>query len=262
VATSGVTHATPAAFGAHVPSRHCQNEIARQYIQVTEVDVILGGGREKFTSTRDQADSCGTFGNFITDAKNSGYEIVSTEQQLEKAVAAGEKKLLGLFTGEGKTPELFRLLPENSYPPNEPTLPQMTEAALEILEKDKEGFFLLVEGSQIDWANHRHNVCYQVSETLAFDSAVQVVLDWLDEEPSRKHTTLLIIAPDHETGGFAILGIEGSNYKPGDVVEDAWTTQGHTASDVVFWSQGPGSQDLGKAIDNTDVYKVMLKVFE
>jgi alkaline phosphatase len=262
VATSAVTHATPAAFGAPVPSRHFQNEIARQYVQVTEVDVILGGGMEKFTSTRDKADACGTFGNFIPDAKNSGYEIVFTQHQLEKAVAGGAKKLLGLFTAEGKAPELFRLFPETPYPPNEPTLPQMTKAALAILEKDRDGFFLLVEGSQIDWANHRNSVCYQLSETLAFDSAVQVVLDWLNEEPSRKRTTLLIIAPDHETGGFAILGAEASNYKCGDVVKDAWATHGHTAADVVFWSQGPGSQKLGKAIDNTDVYKVMLKVLE
>jgi len=262
VATSAVTHATPAAFGAHVPSRGCENEIARQYVQVTEVDVILGGGVQRFISTEDKADSCGTFGNFITAAEENGYEIVLTEQELEKAVVTGAHKLLGLFASDGKSPELFRVLPENTYPGGEPTLPKMTAAALEILEKDKDGFFLLVEGSQIDWANHRHNVPYQVGETLAFDAAVKVVLDWLNEEPSRKSTTLIIIAPDHETGGFAIHGVEGENYKSGDLVEDAWATQGHTATDVVIWSQGPGSQDLGRAIDNTEVYKVMLKVFE
>jgi alkaline phosphatase len=262
VVTSAVTHATPAAFGAHVPSRGCENEIAHQYVQVTAVDVILGGGVETFNSTEDKGDNCGTFGNFITDAEENGYEIVFSEQELEKAVIGGAKKLLGLFAPDGKSPELFRVLPENIYPPGEPTLPKMTAAALEILEKDKDGFFLLIEGSQIDWANHRHNVFYQVGETLAFDAAVKVVLDWLNEQPSRKHTTLIIIAPDHETGGFAINGAGGKNYKPGELVEDLWATQGHTATDVVIWSQGPGSQDLGRAIDNTDVYRVMRKVLE
>jgi len=260
VVTSTVTHATPAAFGAHVPSRECENEIARQYVQVTEVDVILGGGVERFNSTEDKIDNCSTFGNFITVARDHGYEVVFTEQELKKAVARGTNKLLGLFAPKGKSPELFRGLPENSYRRDEPTLPRMTAAALEILAKDKDGFFLLIEGSQIDWAGHRHNLFYQVCETLAFDASVKVVLDWLNKEPSRKHTTLMIIAPDHETGGFAIDGAEGRNYKAGDFVEDVWASQGHTASDVVIWSQGPGSQALGRAIDNTDLYRVMRKV--
>jgi alkaline phosphatase len=260
VVTSTVTHATPAAFGAHVSSRYCENEIARQYIQVTQMDVILGGGLTHFNSNARQTDKCGTFGNFIADAENNGYEVVYTTKELVSAVAKGSKKMLGLFSLKGKTPELFRVNPAEPYRKEEPTLPQMTAAALEVLEKDKDGFFLLVEGSQIDWANHRNDVAYQVGETLAFDHAVQVVQDWIKVKPRRRQHTLVIIAPDHETGGFAINDPGGENYQSGDLVDGAWTTTGHTAGDVLIWSQGPGSENLGRAVDNTDIYKVMREV--
>lgn len=260
VVTSTVTHATPAAFGSHVPSRRCEKEIARQYIQVTEVDVILGGGRKKFKSTEKQADECGTFGDFIADAERKGYQVVYTKKVLDGVVAKGSRKILGLFTPKGKTPELFRLYPEEHYQAEEPTLPQMTTAALESVEKDEDGFFLLVEGSQIDWASHRNDVAYQIGETLAFDEAVKVVLDWINEKPNRRQNTLVIISADHETGGFAISGARGRKYKRGDIVDHGWTSKGHTAEDVVIWSQGPGSKFLGRAVDNTDLYKVMRDV--
>jgi alkaline phosphatase len=240
VVSSTVTHATPAAFGTHVSSRYCENEIARQYIQVTEVDVILGGGLKHFNSTDTQADKCGTFGNFIADAKNNSYDVVYTGKELDSAVAKGSKKILGLFTLKGKTPELFRVNPAEYYSKEEPTLPQMTAAALKVLEKDEDGFFLLVE----------------------FDHAVQRVLDWINEKPSRRQHTLLIIVPDHETGGFAINDTSGGKYQPGDLVHGAWATTDHTAGDVLIWSQGPGSEYLGRAVDNTDIYKVMREVLK
>ncbi len=262
VATSTVTHATPAAFGAHVPSRRCENEIARQYIQLTGVEVILGGGSEKFNTTKTNVDDCGTFGDFSMAARMRGYDVVYTKEAMEQATSRETKKLLGLFAPNAKSPELFRVFPEKQYRVDEPTLPQMTAAALEILEKNHDGFFLLVEGSQIDWAGHDNNLPYQISETLAFDEAVKVVLDWIDTEQARKLETLVIIAPDHETGGFAIRGARKNNYKPGDLVNHTWTTTKHAAGDVVIWSQGPGSQYLGRAVDNTDLYKVMRQVLK
>ena len=262
VVTSTVTHATPAAFGSHVPSRRCEKEIARQYIQVTEVDVILGGGRKKFKSTEKQADACGTFGDFIADAERKGYQIVYTKKALDGVVAKRSRKILGLFAPKGKTPERFRLYPEEHYEAEEPTLPQMTAAALETVEKDEDGFFLLVEGSQIDWASHRNDIAYQIGETLAFDEAVKVVLDWISEKPNRRQKTLIIISADHETGGFAISSARGRKYKRGDIVDHGWTGTGHTAEDMLIWSQGPGSQYLGRAVDNTDLYRVMREVIK
>ena len=262
VVTSTVTHATPAAFASHVPSRRCEKEIARQYIQVTEVDVILGGGRKKFKSTEKQADECGIFGDFIAEAERKGYQIVYTRKALDSVVAKSSTKILGLFAPKGKTPELFRVYPEEHYQAEEPTLPHMTAAALDIVERAEDGFFLVVEGSQIDWASHRNDVAYQIGETLAFDQAVKVVLDWINEKPYRRQNTLVVITADHETGGFAISGAGGRKYKRGDIVDHGWISTGHTAEDILIWSQGPGSQYLGKGVDNTDLYKVMLKVLK
>ena len=226
------------------------------------MDVILGGGRKIFKSTEKQADECGTFGDFIAEAERKGYQIVYTKKALDGVVARSSRKILGLFSRKGKTPELFRVYSEKHYRAEEPTLPQMTAAALEIVERAEDGFFLVVEGSQIDWASHRNDVAYQIGETLAFDEAVKVVLDWINEKPNRRQHTLVIISADHETGGFAISGVGGRKYKRGDIVDHGWTTTGHTAEDMLIWSQGPGSQYLGRGVDNTDLYRVMRKVLK
>ncbi|NJD53420.1 MAG: alkaline phosphatase [Candidatus Methanoperedens sp.] len=254
VATSTITHATPAVFGSHVKSRNCENEIARQYIQVTGVDVMLGGGVEKFNSTKQ--DKCGTSGNFISQAEQKGYSLVYTKAGMDSAVANGTVKLLGLFNNSSMTPEYLR-----TSGITEPRLPEMTSGALDILEKDRDGFFLMVEGSQVDWANHANDLNYQIGETLAFDEAVKVVLDWVNENPARREHTLLIVVPDHETGGFAINGPD-KLLSAGESVDAGWTSGDHTGVDTIIWSQGPGSKALGRAVDNTDLYGVMAKAIK
>jgi alkaline phosphatase len=254
VATSTITHATPAVFGAHVKDRNCENEIARQYIELTGVDVMLGSGVAKFNSTG--SDACGTSGNFIAEASQKGYPVVYTKAGMDSAVANGTRKLLGLFNDSGMTPEYLRV-PGTT----EPRLPEMTTDALKILEKDGDGFFIMIEGSQVDWANHANDLKYQLGETLAFDESVKVVLDWINASPERKAHTLLIVVPDHETGGFAING-PNRLLNAGESVDAAWTSLDHTGVDTIIWSQGPGSKALGRAIDNTDIYGVMVKAFE
>jgi alkaline phosphatase len=116
---------------------------------------------------------------------------------------------------------------------------------------------MMVEGSQIDWAGHGNAIEYQMAEMLAFDAAVEVVQDWLDERPNRKAQTLVVLVGDHDTGGFAVNGPYGSLSDQGDLVEDGWTSGGHTAVDTVIWSQGPGSEFLGMPVDNTNLFAVM-----
>ncbi len=248
VATSTITHATPAVFGAHVKSRSCEQEIARQYIEVTRPDVMLGGGLAKFTAAK--PDKCGTAGNFIVEAMKEGYAVAYTKQDMDYAVSNGARRLLGLFNNSGMTPEYQR-----TPGITEPRLPEMTKAALDILERSEGGFFVMIEGSQIDWGNHANDLQYQTGETLAFDEAVKVVLDWINASPERKQHTLLIVVADHETGGFSVNGNEDGGvlgqFVPG------WTSTGHTGVDTLIWSQGPGSKALGRAIDNTDIYRIM-----
>lgn len=250
VVTDGITEATPAAFGAHVPTRDCRQEIGRQYLESTGVNVLLGGGLSEFNT--ETPDPCGTKGNLLGTAREKGYEVVRNREELKKAVAAGSHKILGLFHARGMTPEVQR--PAAS---TEPRLPEMTAAALKILEKDRYGFFLLVEGSLVDKANHRNNYPMQLGEVLAFDEAVAVVRDWIKADRTRQDKTLLIVVADHETGGFAINGPAASLPGPGAALETAWTGKGHTAVDTLVWSEGPGSENLARSMDNTDIYRVM-----
>ena len=258
VATSTITHATPAAFGAHVKLRNCENEIARQYIHKTGVDVILGGGKLRFNSTA--PDSCGAAGDFIPEAQAKGYTVVYTRDEL--LGVQNPKKLLGLFS-EGPLAPGPKRAGDDTIKTREPTLAEMTGAALKILEKNAKGFFLLVEASQVDWANHANNQEYQLAEILALDEAVGVVLDWVNAKVERKSETLIIVVPDHETGGFAINGPLGSTItQPGQLITAGWTTKNHTAMDTIIWSQGSYSQYLGRAIDNTDIFHIMKAALE
>jgi alkaline phosphatase len=269
VASSQISHATPAAFGSHVHTRYCGAEIARQFIEDTEVDVILGGGVYKTGNDW----NCESYGesfyydqdDIIDLALDNGYVSVGTENQLQTAIDSGEARILGLFRPykSGKTVEAFRLnpfvdTPYPDYPEGEPTLPQMTRAALDVLEQDNDGFFLVVEGSQIDWANHANDLHYQLAEMLAFDEAVGEVLDWIDEQPSRRKQTLLIVVPDHDTAGFAVNGPYGVLSEAGEFVDAGWTSGDHTAVDTLIWAQGPQAERLAGPCDNTDLYEVML----
>ncbi len=258
VSTSNWTHATPAVWGAHVHNRKCEFTIAEQILTRTEVDVVLGGGIANNRSScmlphTTDADINALVRRAVTDY---GYTAVYDKHQLQAATEV--EKVVGIFRPGGKTPETFRIDATADYPADEPTLAEMTSAALNVLEDDPRGFFLMVEGSQIDWADHANDVEYQIAETLGFAEAVSVVQRWVNAKWYRSYQTLIVVVADHDTAGFAINGPYGSiPTLPGTIVEDGWTSGGHTAEDVIIYSQGPGSQHLGAALDNTDLYYVM-----
>lgn len=273
VVTQTVTHATPACFAAHVEAplttpptspRSCETEIARQYVEETQPDVILGGGTATFKPLN--PDPCGVTGDFIAEAITLGWTYVDTKDKMDAAVSNGVTKLLGLFAAKNLTPE-FQRLPGTT----EPRLPQTTAAALKILEKHSGGFFLIVEGSLVDSGNHAENIDYQYGEMDAFDEAVKVVRAWIDASPERKEHTLLIVVPDHETGGFAIEGTEAPGGEPLGFFVPAWAfppispehpEAHHTGTDQPIWSSGPGSEMLGMAIDNTFVYRIVKEAMQ
>ncbi|MBP1599465.1 MAG: Alkaline phosphatase [Acidobacteria bacterium] len=263
VATQTITHATPASFGAHVNAplgvspRSCETEIARQYVTESQPDVLLGGGRSKFAPA--SADACGAIGNFSDLAQSLGYTYVTTATELAGAIESQPTKLLGLFAGGQLTPEYLRT-PSTT----EPRLPEMTEAALSVLERNQTGFFLMVEGSLIDSGNHSANIDYLVGEMAAFDASVRVVLDWIAAKPDRMEHALLMVLPDHETGALAIHGTEKPGGEPFGYFWPAYTWRvppepetHHTGGDVVFWVQGPGSEVLAAPIENAFVYHVI-----
>ena len=258
VTTKAITDATPAAFGAHVFSRDCQNEIARQYVKVTRVDVLMGGGLSKFSAkTSGDPSECPAYGgDLLSEAFKEGYVLVQTNAGMDTALSKNPKKLLGLFAKENMTKET-----KKGKRSQEPSLEGMTRATLSILQGYPKGFFLLVEGAQIDTANHENDDAGQLGEVLGFERASKAVLEWLEENPARKAETLLVVMADHETGGFAINGPADRLLHRNEAILPAWTSKGHTGVDTVLWAQGPGSGKLGRAaVENTEVFRLMAEI--
>ena len=191
VSTSQVTHASPAAFVAHVAARRDYAAIADQFLD-NQVDgrpaaqVILGGGTRDFRrEDRDVAQA-------LVD--DMGYTLLETSDDL--AAADGER-LLGLFAPVG--------LPRHwDRPESVPTLAAMAAKAIETLARNEQGFFLVIEGSQVDWAGHGNDIAGVISEMNGLTEAVQVALDFA----AGRDDTLIVITADHETGGLT-LGRDG-----------------------------------------------------
>lgn len=234
VATSTITHATPAAFVAHEFSRHYYEQIASDFLR-DGVDVFIGGGRSHFTDRLDRL-------NLINVLKERNYTVVDTILDLD---AAQGDKLAGL---------LYYDSPPSIIDGRGNMLSQATKKSLEILSKNENGFFLMVEGSQIDWGNHSNNILYQTEEMLDFDRTIGEVLEFAASD----RETLVIITADHETGGLAI---SGGNLKKGLVFGD-YTTNGHTGVMVPVFAYGP-SADLFRGIyENTDIYYKMIQALD
>jgi len=187
VATSSITHATPAAFASHVPDRYMEWEIARQLARAG-VDVMLAGGRRWF-DPKQRPDSL----DLLSDLK-SRSTYVQTPSELAELNTEAMEGLLGLFA-DGHLP---------AAPGRFPTLPAMTRAALQILDQDPDGFFLMVEGSQPDWRGHDNEPMDAITaEMLDLDEAVGVALEYQARNPE----TLIVVTADHDTGGLAVQQI-------------------------------------------------------
>ncbi|MED4130469.1 alkaline phosphatase [Shouchella miscanthi] len=195
VATSTITHATPAAFAAKVESRGSYTEIAKQMMENENVDLLFGGGRTEFLP-ESEGGIRDDDRNLITYAEESGYTYLETRRQLRQWEGEGDK-VLGLFAEEALEPSLNQRT-------DEPSLAEMTHTAIDFLSKEEEGFFLMVEGSQIDWAGHDNDPLYAMTDTEAFEEAVKIAVDYADTHED----TLVVMVGDHDTGGMAVHASE------------------------------------------------------
>lgn len=230
VATSRITHATPAAFVAHVPSRSTEHTIMEQMIH-QGVDVVLGGGR-MYMSGAAGGEKTGNMSDLWDVLRARGYRLAEDRAGLMN-IHSG--KVFALFSEDHMVPEIDR----SRIAPNQPTLEEMTQKAIDILSKDPDGFFLMVEGSQVDWACHANDPAYMVSEILMFDKAVAAALDFA----RRDGRTLLLVLPDHNTAGFSI-GNHSANGKYGrlTVEELLDPLRKMVASSGFLWSQVKNEQ--------------------
>lgn len=214
VSDTRITHATPAAFAAHQTHRSKENAIAIELLN-NEVNVMLSGGLRHWlpqqandkSSALHQQLKTRTGGriniiskrkdnrNLLVEAENKQYTLVFTKSQLEQAKGT---KLLGLFSVSGMPNGIQETATKNDPNRTIPTLKEMAIKALEILSKNDKGFFLMIEGGQIDWTGHDNDTGTMLHEMLKFDETIGYVYEWI----KNRNDTLLIISADHETGGF------------------------------------------------------------
>ena len=232
IATSGVTHATPASFATHIDSRNKYSQIAEQLVE-SEVDVILGGGLEYFLPLDSAGSSRADQLNLISNFEERGYSIVLNRQAM---IEEDSDRIAGFFSPGG-------LPSENRIP----SLSEMTSKAVENLSSNENGFFLMIEGSQIDWGGHANNTPYVLREVKDFDDAIGVVLSFAEQNPG----TLVIVTADHETGGMTINEVNREN----TVVDIAWTSTGHTGTPIPLMAYGPHAVEFSGWWDNTDIGK-------
>lgn len=228
VATSQINHATPAAFGSHDESRNNYNEIADDYYDDLingehKVDVLLGGGTSYFV--RDDRDITKEF-------EKDGYSYVTTRDEM---LNDKNEQILGLFAPKGLDKKIDR-------PAEQPSLKEMTNTALERLDKNKKGFFLMVEGSQIDWAGHDNDVVAAMSDMEDFEEAFQAAIDFAKKDKN----TLVIATADHSTGGMA-LGRDGVYKWDPSAIKAAKKTPDFIAKEIA--TGAPVEETLKKYID-------------
>ena len=294
VSTAEITDATPAVLGAHVAARGCQGPqdmkecpqdkksaggpgaIAEQLVD-HRIDLILGGGRKRFTQAIDGGPDAGK--TVIASAQGQGYTVIGNATEL----AGAQLPVLGLFNdgnmslewkgevakpGAGSGPQRCQ---EGQRPANEPALEAMASTAITLLDGrtagGAQGFFLQIEGASIDKQDHAANPCGQIGETLAFDRAVQVALDYA----ATRNDTLVIVTADHGHSSQIIpldakpLGLsstlttnEGAEMRISYATAPEGGSQEHTGTQVRIAAQGPGAAGVSGVIGQTDLFQIML----
>lgn len=279
VTTTPVTHATPASFYTHRAERGWYNLIGGDLVG-KGIEVIMGGGRNymipKGAIDEEGAPSKRNDGrNIIQELRREGYVYVYDRAGFNLVDPKSTDKLLCLFNTAEMQFELNR--PRDIA--GEPGLWEMTEKALKILSKNKKGFFLLIESGIIDYAAHKHLTPEFLREGIACDKTVGVAMEF-----TRKNRgTLLIVVPDHCTGGPSLVGMHDLSTPDSSVVTKGfphyslntegipvsdggrpvaiqWVkSMGHNGEDVTISAMGPHSEEMDGVIQNTDVFRIMGK---
>ena len=224
IATSSIVHATPASFYAKNISRYNYEDIALQ-LSEHSIDIFVGGGKKYFSSRKDKR-------NLIDEM--DAYSFMKNFRQFEKS----NSSKIGYFTYSAEPPKIIN----NRYP----SLKEITKTTLKKLNSKETLFFLMIEGSQIDWGGHDNDLKYINSEFKDFNAAIQVALDFAKNDGN----TLVVVTADHETGGLAITGGKIAKNK----VTGSFGTKGHTGTMVPVFSFGPFSDTFSGIYDNTNIF--------
>lgn len=236
IATSTITHATPASFYAHRKYRKMELEIA-QDLANSGVDFFAGGGRKFFENREDG-------NNLIAAFEGQGY--IMNLDRLDPSMTIKKEERYGFLLADSGMPKVLEGRGSFLY--------DATKLGIKRLSKNKKGFFLMVEGSQIDWGGHNNDGEYLISELLDFDSVIGQVLDYAEKDKN----TLVIVTADHETGGFTLSSDEGDYNK----IKPSFSTGGHSGTMVPVFAYGPGASEFMGVYENTAIYDKMIKLLQ
>lgn len=308
-----LSHATPAAFSAHNESRNNYEQIARQMILENKLDVIIGCGHPNFNNSGMPAEMDYKYIGGVDvwrqlnqeepvtkfSVENRTYELADvngdgspdpwklvTDINDFEELAAGNKlpdRLLGIpkvhTTLQQSRDEAKLMLPfAQPKTPEIPTLELMTMSAVNVLNQNSNGFFLMVEGGAIDWAGHDNHPGRMIEEMEDFVNAVTAVVEWVETHSSWDET-LVVITSDHETGmlwgevdGTDVLTLVNNNGK-GQLPGMKWYSGDHTNALVPVYARGRGSDlyrsladefdpERGPFIQNTEIAKAVFLLWE
>lgn len=235
VATSTIVHATPASFIAHRPSRKQYEEIASDFMN-TEIDYFVGGGK-KYFDRRSKDDR-----NLIKEMQNKGYVVNDYFKDEFQNLTIDPQSNFAYFTADDDP------IP---YSKGRNYLQSASKAGMEFLKihgdpNDTEGFFMMIEGSQIDWGGHANDADYVISELLEFDNAIGEALRFAQADGE----TLVLVTADHETGGMAI-----NSGSTSDSLNISFSSGYHTATMIPVYAYGPGAELFSGMYENTAIYE-------
>ena len=239
VATSSIVHATPAAFYAHARYRQNYEEIAADLLN-TDIDLFIGGGA-KFFERRESDDR-----NLSDELRERGSDVQSFVDTDIKGMKVDRAKSLGYYTADSEP------LPFSQGREYLVDASRLAVDYLDARDEDNRGFFLMIEGSQIDWGGHSNDSDYIISEMIEFDEAIGAMLNFAQQDGE----TLVIVTADHETGGYAI-----NNGSEMGRIDGAFTSDYHTADLIPVFAYGPGAERFSGIYENTAIFDKMVQLY-
>ncbi|MBK8556338.1 MAG: alkaline phosphatase [Lewinellaceae bacterium] len=237
VVNSHITDATPAAFLAHVPERGMMEDIAA-YFATNSLDCLIGGGQKYFEQRADGQ-------NLYQKMEDSGWQMSGYKTTSLQNTTPNPAHPFAWFSAWEK--------PGTILDGREYLLEATTKATSFLQKRSEKGFFLMVEGSQIDWACHQKNAEWALREIQEFDQVVGAALEFA----RRDGNTLVIVTADHETGGMSLV-----QSNKGDKVDVEFNTGSHTATLVPLYAFGPGAEAFNGVYDNTKIYQKMREALQ
>ena len=245
ISTSSIVHATPASFYAHAYYRGYYEEIAEDLV-ASDVDFVAGGGTKFFNARKDGR-------NLFKDLEAKTFKIDTSELSTIETLKNTSKA--AFIIGKEHLPPVSK--GRGNY------LSNATELGIQFLTNDNRhpNFFLMVEGSQVDWGGHANDAEYLISELIDFDSTLGKALDFAE----RDGNTLVIVTANHETGGFTLSSKtktqeDGSSYSDYAEINPTFSTGGHSATLIPVFAYGPGSEAFRGVYQNNDIFHKIMEV--